>query len=118
MEKELIKLIVPEEILEDFELRGYKLESGIYRIYLDEKEDLAHKPKSKDNSILVKDGYINEIELQTFPIKGKEVFIYLRRRRWKVKGTKRDIYNKYNYHEKGMKATKEFGIFLKEIGRG
>lgn len=118
MEKSLITLIVPEEILKDFEYTGHELVSNVYRIYLREKDDLEHKPLSKTNSKLVKDGYFNPIELQTYPLKGKEVFLYLRRRRWKIKGSNEDIYNEYEFHKKGMKATKEFGFFLKEIGRG
>jgi len=118
MEKSLITLIVPEEILEDFEYSGHELVSGVYRIHLTEKDDLEHKPISEANSKLVKDGYFNPVELQTYPLKGKEVFLYLKRRRWKVKGGTKDIYNNYDFHEKGMKATRDFGIFLKEIGRG
>ncbi len=118
MEKNILKLIVPEEILNDFEYEGYKEESGVYRIYLKEKDDIAHKPRAETNAKIVKDGYHNPIELQTYPLKGKEVYLYLIRRRWKIKGTKKDISNKYKYNEKGIKATKEFGDFLKEIGRG
>ena len=64
-------------------------------------------------------GYTNYIELQTFPAMGKEVFLYLKRRRWKIKQEQRQeqksYTNSYSYNEKGMKATKAFGDFLKEI---
>lgn len=50
---------------------------------------------------------------------GKEVFLYLKRRRWKLKQEQRQeqksYTNSYSYNEKGMKATKAFGDFLKEI---
>ncbi|MEN8251599.1 MAG: hypothetical protein ABFS32_21935 [Bacteroidota bacterium] len=119
MNKELIKLIVPEEILRHFEFTGYEAISGVYRIYLDEKQGDDHLPKElSKKSNVVSDGYLNAIELQTFPMNAKEVFLYLRRRKWKESGSKRSYSNSYNFHLKGMKATKEFGAFLKEIGRG
>ena len=61
---------------------------------------------------------MNPIELQTFPTKGKEVFLLLKRRRWKIVGSSQSHFNSYTFHEEGMKATREFGAFLKEIGRG
>ena len=66
----------------------------------------------------LRNGFMNPIELQTFPTKGKEVFLLLKRRHWKIKGSNENYFNTYNFHELGMKATKEFGAFLKEIGRG
>ena len=32
---------------------------------------------------MVRCGYMNPCEIQTFPIAGREAFIYIRRRRWK-----------------------------------
>ncbi len=118
MEKELLKLLVPEEILNHFEYESIEEISGVYRINLVEKKDPNHYPKEilgKGERTL--DGYLNPIELQSFPAKGKEVFLYLRRRRWKVKGSSKSYYNTYTFNEEGMKATKEFGAFLKEINR-
>ena len=117
MEKELISLFVPENILEHFEYEKLEEVSGVIRIHLIEKKDPNHYPKA----ILGKgprslNGFMNPIELQTFPAKGKEVFLYLKRRRWKLEGSNTSYYNNYSFSEKGMKATKEFGIFLKELG--
>lgn len=117
--KELINLLVPEDILEHFEYEKYEFESNVYRIYLVEKNDVSHIPKEilhKGKAVL--DGYMNPEELQTYPIKGKEVFLYLKRRRWKIKGNTKGYQNSYQFHREGMKATKDFGDFLKEIGRG
>ena len=116
---ELTKLLVPDEILEHFDFTKYELKGGVYRIFLVEKDDTAHIPKEiLHDGKAVMDGFMNPLELQTYPIKGKEVFLILRRRRWKVKGTNKGYHNSYNFHRKGMKATRDFGDFLKEIGRG
>ena len=127
MTKELdwIELFAPQEILRDFDFEKLVEENGIYRIYMVEKEDADHIPAelkkevNGDLSNVVLDGYTNYIELQTFPAMGKEVFLYLKRRRWKIKQEQRQeqksYTNSYSYNEKGMKATKAFGDFLKEI---
>lgn len=127
MTKELdwIELFAPQEILRDFDFEKLVEENGIYLIYMVEKEDADHIPAelkkevNGDLSNIVLDGYTNYIELQTFPAMGKEVFLYLKRRRWKIKQEQRQeqksYTNSYSYNEKGMKATKAFGDFLKEI---
>lgn len=127
MTKELdwIELFAPQEILRDFDFEKLVEENGIYRIYMVEKDDAAHIPAelkkevNGDLSNVVLDGYTNYIELQTFPAMGKEVFLYLKRRRWKIKQEQRQeqksYTNSYSYNKKGMKATKAFGDFLKEI---
>ena len=127
MTKELdwIELFAPQEILQDFDFEKLVDENGIYRIYMVEKNDADHIPAelkkevNGDLSNIVLDGYTNYNELQTFPAMGKEVFLYLKRRRWKVKQGQRQerksYTNSYSFSEKGMKATKAFGDFLKEI---
>lgn len=123
MEKELLyrfsKLFVPEEILVDFEVINLDQSGRVIIIDLVEKDDDKHIPKAIfHDGKAVKDGYMNTVELQTFPAQGKEVFLRLKRRRWKKKGTKTGYHNTYDYMDKGMKATRAFGAFLKEIGRG
>jgi len=119
MERELISLFVPSNILAHFEYERLEEMSGVLRIHMIEKKDPNHYPKDilgKGKRSL--NGFMNPIELQTFPAQGKEVFLLLKRRRWKLEGSNTSYYNNYTFNEQGMKATKEFGAFLKEIGRG
>jgi hypothetical protein len=112
------KLFISEEILAHFEVKRLNEDQGIILIDLVEKDDLDHIPKEIVRlGKVVKDGYMNPIELQSFPAQGKEVFLRLKRRRWKIRGTTKGYHNTYNFIETGMKSTKEFGSFLKEIGR-
>jgi len=118
MEK-LLNLFVPNEILKHFEYEKIEHLSGVIRIHLVEKKDRNHYPKAilgKGRRSL--NGFMNPVEIQTFPAKGKEVFLVLKRRKWKLYGDTKSYYNQYSFCEEGMKATKEFGAFLKEIGRG
>ena len=112
------KLFVPSEILTHFEVTGLEEIGGVIQIELKEKKDANHIPKQilKEGKAVL-DGFCNKIEIQTFPAQGKEVFLTLYRRKWKIKGTTKSYSNRYDFTEKGMKATKDFGAFLKEIGR-
>ncbi len=119
MIKDPIGLLVPEHILSDFDYEKIEEISGVIRVHLIEKADPNHYPKAMiGKGERQHNGFMNPIELQSFPTMGKEVFLVLKRRRWKIKGKTGSYYNTYKYHEEGMKATKEFGSFLKEIGRG
>ncbi len=118
LEESLSSLFVPKEILDHFEVKSLTEKDGVLIIDLDEKSDGKHIPKAIVRvGKAVLSGYCNTIELQTFPAQGKEVFLRLRRRRWKRKGTTKAYSNSYEFHETGMKCTKIFGAFLKEIDR-
>jgi hypothetical protein len=107
----LIKLILPSDFIENFNIEKIEEHKNNWEIILFEKEELI--PKELDGKVAVKDGYCNPIELQSFPIKGKAFYIKLYRRRWKAQGTQNSYENSYDLHLEGMKATKEFGAFLK-----
>ena len=111
--KELLSLIVPKEITQDFELKEIIEKANMITLYFEELPDRI--PKELQGKEVVMDGFINQLELQTFPLKDKTVHIAIRRRRWKAKGEINQSYsNNYDLHLEGMKTTKEFGAFLKE----
>jgi hypothetical protein len=119
METTLLELLVPDYILNHFDFERIEKISGVIRIHLVEKSDPEHYPKAiigKGQRSL--NGFMNPVELQIFPVQAKEVFLLLKRRRWKLKGSDKSYFNTYSFCQEGMKATKEFGVFLKEIGRG
>lgn len=116
--RELISAFLPEEILRDFELKEVKKECGVYRLYMDEKNEESHyPPELAEAKEVTRCGYINPCKIQTFPIAGREAFIYIRRRRWKEKGGRESFSNTHKYTIEGIKCTPKFGAFLKEIGR-
>lgn len=114
----LAKLLVPDEILQDFEVSDAFEEQHCWVIKLVEKNDLSHIPKQiKYKSKARLNGYCNSIDIQTFPTGGKEVYLRLYRRKWEEQDGNQSYYNHYNYVLPGMKATKKFASFLKAIGR-
>ncbi|MBU1796922.1 MAG: hypothetical protein KKF21_00900 [Bacteroidetes bacterium] len=117
MEKDLIgrlvSLLAPGQISENFEIVRIEETEKKIIIYFDEKEELV--PDVLTGKDVVLNGYLNPVELQTFPLKDKAVYLLVRRRRWKERGEKEESFsNDYDLYRKGMKTTNEFGIFLKE----
>lgn len=59
-----------------------------------------------------------EITLQDFPIRGKSVYLVIRRRRWRDKqNTNKVIRNDFSFVAEGSVLTKELSDFLKGTGR-
>lgn len=115
-------LFMPEEIRLHFEC--VSIEEIGNQIYLvcHEKNDVEHIPKEVLRiGKVVLDGFRNKVDIQTYPAQGKEVYLRLYRRKWKLKkakeGYEKSYSNSYSFTEEGIRSTKEFGAFLKEIGR-
>ena len=63
-------------------------------------------------------GFYTEVTIQDFPIRGKAVYLLIKRRRWRHKSNPKDIIrNDYSFIAEGSKLTKELADFLKETGR-
>jgi len=111
--QELVSLVAPGIISEKFELMSIIEKRETITLYFEEKSEMI--PEALQGKEVVRDGFVNEVALQSFPLKDKKVYLTVRRRRWKEKGTQEPSYtNQYDLFLKGMKTTKEFGIFLKE----
>jgi len=111
---ELIKLLLPEIIVEYFELTSYKKTEEILHLYLKElnsipKEYRQHKLSSK--------GFFDEITVQDFPIRGHQVYLHITRRRWLNEDTGQVVFRDWNLVADGTRVTQEFASFLKEINR-
>lgn len=115
-----IECFLPEGLLTHFEVTSI-LELGdistkkmIIEIYLDEKNQL---PKNLDIIEYESKGFLPGARIQDFPIRGKVVYLIIRRRRWRNKSTSKEISNTYFYVAEGSKLTKELSDFLKGTGR-
>lgn len=113
--KEALAAILPKEWLGFFNITEMKEMEKEWRITLVEKEELV--PKKLRGKEVVQDGYMNPVEIEDYPMRGKQTYLKFFRRRWKERGSKEGFANEYNFHPEGMKATKEFGSFLKELNR-
>jgi hypothetical protein len=113
--RQLCRMVVPEQLLTDFnidEIIESKEEWQV--VLLENKDKVPIELKGKD---AVLDGFMNAVELFSFPVKDKRLYLKIFRRKWKERGLDQSYWNKYDLHDPGMKTTKEFGIFLKELSR-
>lgn len=110
--KDLLSVFFPEEIACHFEIKKITEKKGYIQIHFEELPELV-PPEMDISQGIVLDGYCNPLELQSFPLKGKPVYLKLYRRRWKYKGGDKHFSNTYNFNPQGVKATNEFASFLK-----
>lgn len=86
-----------------------------YELALEEKNTL---PSMYDNGSYESKGFYNEKLIQDFPIRGKALFLRIKRRRWRLKADKKqEIKSDYTFIAEGSKLTKELSDFLKGTGR-
>ena len=111
----LASILIPREYLKDFDVVNIEEKHMEWLIVLREKEDRI--PRALSGKTAVLNGYCNPISIMSHAFSLKKVYLQFNRRRWKEAGKDADYSNAYDLHQSGMKTTKEFGAFLKEISR-
>ena len=114
MELELAKHILPHGLLEYFDLSKLSSTEDELHIYLSEQNKL---PKEHEHQIAQSKGFLPEITVEDFPIRGKSVYLHIKRRRWTIVHTNEIIKRDWNLVAKGTRITNEFAAFLKELIR-
>ena len=117
MNRILIGMFVPENILLDFEPWDIYGKQGQWTIELREKESRIPKNLSADSAEIVLDGFCNPIDMLSFGFSLGPVNLRIYRRRWKLSNANEHFSNDYNLHLEGFKIVPELGIFLKEEDR-
>lgn len=111
---ELLKFMLPDFLVEHFKVVSANNSEETLHLYFEEKNQL---PKEFDTIALVSKGFLDEITIQDFPLRGKFVYLHIKRRRWTNKDTKEIIKRDWQLVAKGTRMTQEFASFLKEINR-
>ena len=112
MDIELARYLLPEGLLEYFDIVSDKSTADKIHFYLEEKNILPQEYKSlKAQS----KGFISEITIEDFPLRGKQVLLHIKRRRWTLVDSGQIIKRDWNIVAKGTRITNEFASFLKEI---
>jgi hypothetical protein len=114
LELELAKLILPTGVLEYFNISKLSSTEEELHIYL---EELNILPKEYQSEIAQSKGFLPETIVEDFPIRGKSVFLHIKRRRWTLVESDKIIKRDWNIIAKGTRTTKEFASFLKELIR-
>ena len=121
MDSSLVYYLLPSGILDHFdvvevkELGDVGTKKNCLYIYLDEKNQL---PSGYDSNEYESKGFYERTYIQDFPIRGKAVYLAIRRRRWRNKADKlKEIKSDYSFIAEGSKLTVELSDFLKGTGR-
>ena len=110
--QELVKLLLPSELFDYFEITNLVIENRSVAVYLDERDI---KPTAYSGQKLTSKGFHPESIIQDFPIRNKAVFLHVRRRRWLVESTKEVVSRDWDSVAEGTRYTKSFADFLKGL---
>jgi hypothetical protein len=120
LDKEIISNFLPEGLLAHFTITDVLVLGDVtskkmfFEIRLEEyNEILGDYDKTQYES----KGF-TEITIQDFPIRGKAVYLKIKRRRWRHKQKPNEIIrNDFSFVAEGSGFTKELSDFLKGTGR-
>lgn len=122
MELSLIaKLVLPVELLDHFEVSSYRELGDVQTKTLFYEIDLAEKniiPAGYNVVDYESKGYSSSSRIQDFPIRGKALYLNIKKRRWRSKTNKKEIIkNDFSFISRGAKLTRELSDFLKSTGQ-
>lgn len=108
------ELLLPEGILEYFEVVSAKNNTVDYTISLVEKQIQPGEFRGKR---LSSHGFYNEITIKDFLLRGKACYLKIKRRRWVDDSAGEIVSRNWELVARGTRMTKEFAAFLKEMHR-
>jgi hypothetical protein len=121
MDFSIFSSFLPVGLLSHFDIVDFKelgdlsTKKDCFYIYLDEKNTL---PMGFNSSDYESKGFFDRTKVQDFPIRGKAVYLCIKRRRWRNKFDKSiEIKSDYSFITEGSKLTIELSDFLKGTGR-
>lgn len=115
--EEGLSLFLPSKLLDHFKLKEVKelgnrtTKQMEYHLYLEEKNIL---PSGYERKEYESKGFYQEKTIRDFPIRGRGVFLKIRRRVWRhTKNKNKVIKSNYSFIAEGCKLTEELSDFLK-----
>ena len=105
-------LLLPEGTLDYFDLVDVKESVNEVVIYLEEKNIVPEKYTDQD---IESKGFYDPVIVQDFPLRGKKVFLNIRRRRWILKKHNEYFSRNWRMVAEGTRMTQDFAFFLKEL---
>jgi transposase len=114
IEQDLLGLLLPEGMLDYFELTDVEKRPDSYLIHLSERNI---PPASCKDCKLASKGFYEPATIQDFPLRGRACYLKVRRRRWLNEATGAIVMRDWSVVAKGTRMTAEFAAFLKELNR-
>ena len=106
------RLLLPEGTLDYFDLVDVQESSIEVVIYLEEKNVVPEQYSSLETE---SKGFYDPVVVHDFPLRGKKLFLNIRRRRWILKNSNEYISRNWRMVAEGNSMTQDFASFLKEL---
>ena len=108
-------MFLPDGLEELFEMVRFERTDKAYDIWLDEKKKLS--AEDYRNPDIVARGYTDYITIQDYPLRGRPVFLHMRKNKWWDKSTNEIFsYTLELLNAEGSRLSAEFVAFLKYEG--
>jgi len=117
---QILEELFPSELMEYFTITSFKTlldsesQKNYYLIEFEEKNVIPDGYLSRD---FESKGFVKSKQIQDFPLRGKPVFLKIKKRRWRNKTTKEIIKRDFTFIADGSKFTQELSDFLKDRNR-
>ena len=117
--EELFKELFPKELTTYFDivkvetLCNISTKEEYWIIDFEEKNQIPEGYKKEEYH---SKGFMESKLIQDFPLRGKAVYLRIKKRRWEEKQSGKIIKRDYGFIIEGVKFTKELSDFLKEAG--
>ena len=111
--EDLLRAILPDVLVDNFEVVRYEKTEVRFDIWLDEKK--VQMREDKKNSSVISYGFGEYRAIQDFPLRGRATYLHVRKRKWLDKDTGEIFSYEWElseYDETRLNA--EFVAFLKE----
>lgn len=109
---ELLGMFFPTGILDYFDLVDHFFHETYFILFLDGKPEV---PPDLFHLRLHSKGFFPEVEVQDFPIRGKAIYLRIKRRRWEEPTSGQTYSRDWNLVAFGTRITAEFGAFSKAL---
>lgn len=106
------RLLLPEGTLDYFDLVDVQETSSEVVIYLEEKNVVPEQYSSRETE---SKGFYDPVVVQDFPLRGKKLFLNIRRRRWILKKSNEYISRNWRMVAEGTRMTQDLRLFKRAI---
>ena len=82
---QLLRAILPEVLIDNFDIEGFEKSDTRFDIWLDEKKEQLREDKYNKN--IISYGFGDYRTIQDYPIRGRATYLHVRKRKWFDKAT-------------------------------
>lgn len=109
----LLRAILPDVLIDNFDIVNFDKSADRFDIYLDEKK--VQLKEDKTNPDIISYGFGEYRTIQDYPIRGRATYLHVRKRKWLDKSSNEIFSYDWDLSEfDGTRLNSEFVSFLKE----